>query len=57
MSQENAISHLRVLKRFANFWSNVSKLRISDSVPDATQDAIVRGYEHAYGKEQGREDE
>lgn len=54
MSQDS--SHLNVLRRFANFWSSVSKLQISKDVPADTQAAIVRGYERAYGpEEQGRE--
>ena len=54
--EEHVDSHLRVLKRFANFWSNVSKLRVAQEVPHDTQVALVRGMERAYGKEeQGRE--
>lgn len=44
-------SHIRAAQRFKNFWSNVSNIEVAKTVPDTTQRAIVRGMEHAYGKE------
>lgn len=58
MTEEHAESHLRIMQKFKNFWSNVRRLNVGKDVPVDTQLALVRGMEKAYGKEeQGREAE
>lgn len=56
-----ADSQLKMMKRFQNFWSNVSQLRvrIPDTDPDQQEKqlAIIRGVERAHGAERpGQED-
>lgn len=42
MNQPSISSNIAAGRRFKNFWSNLSRLSIAETVSDETQEAIAR---------------